>query len=119
MKHEWRESNGQPYLFVEADNHYDLGVVQGKGMVKQILAAKKMNKFFSLLVKTTPRAFKSVAKKYLPFIPEKYQDEIRGMADGASEASGKKIGFDDILVQSLALEVLYGHYNFDPAVIGN
>lgn len=117
MKNEWRESNGQSYLYVEADNHYDLGVAQGKGMVKQILAAKKMYKFLPLLVKATPRAFKSIAREYLPFIPEKYQDEMRGMADGVSEASGKKISFDDILVQSLALEVLYGHYNFDPAII--
>jgi Acyl-coenzyme A:6-aminopenicillanic acid acyl-transferase len=119
MKHEWRESNGQPYLYVEAGDHYDLGVGQGKGMVKQILASKKMSRFLPLLVKTTPRAFKATAREYLPLIPEKYQDELRGMADGASEASGKMVSFDDILVQALSLEVLYGRYNFNPANLPN
>jgi len=116
---EWRESNGQPYLYVEADNHYDLGVAQGKGLVEQILTTRKMSRVLPLLVKTTPRVFKATAKKYLPFIPKKYQEEIQGMADGASTASGKKISFDDILIQALSLEVLYGQCNFNPANLPN
>jgi len=114
---EWRESNGQPYLYIEADTYYELGVATGKGLVNQIVAAQMMNQFIPALLKTSIEELSSVAKEYLPFIPEKYQDEIRGIAEGVSEASGKTFTFDDMLLQALSLEVLYGRYNFDPTKI--
>jgi len=114
---EWKESNGQPYLQVEADTHYELGIATGKGLVKQIMAAQIMNQFIPRLLNTSIQEFTSVAREYLPFIPEKYQNEIRGIAEGASESSGQELTFDDILVQALSLEVLYGRYNFDPGSI--
>jgi acyl-CoA:6-aminopenicillanic acid acyl transferase len=114
---EWRDSNGQPYLFIEADTYYELGVATGKGLVNQITAAQMMNQFIPVLLKTSLEELTSVAKEYLPFIPEKYQDEIRGIAKGVSEASGQMFSFDDILLQALSLEVLYGRYNFDPRKI--
>jgi hypothetical protein len=117
MKMEWLESNKQPYLHVEADTHYELGIATGKGLVKQILASQMMNQFIPKLLDTTLQEFIAKAREYLPFIPEKYQEEIRGMAEGASEASGKEFTFDDLLIQALSLEVLYGRYNFDPANI--
>jgi len=117
MDYEWRNSNGQPYLYVEADTHHELGVATGKGLVNQITATQRMNKFIPKLLNINLDEFVSVARKYLPFIPEKYQDEIRGMAEGASEASDREFTFDDLLVQALSLEVLYGQYNFDPRSI--
>lgn len=114
---EWKESNGQPYLHVEATTHYELGIVTGKGLVKQIMAAQMMNQLIPRLLNISIEEFYSAAREYLPFIPEKYQDEILGMAEGSSEASGQEFTFDDILVQALLLEVLYGRYNFDPGSI--
>lgn len=117
MQLEWRDSNGQPYLFVKADTHYELGVATGKGLVRQIVATQTMNQLLPRLLETSSEKFISVAREYLPFIPEKYQDEIRGLAEGASEASGQAFSFDDMLVQALSLEVLYGRFNFDPGNI--
>lgn len=117
MKYEWCDSNKQPYLLVEADSHYELGIGTGRGLVQQITAAQMMNQFIPMLLHTSKEEFYSVARQYLPFIPEKYQDEIRGIAQGASEASGQELSFDDILVQALSLELLYGHFNFDPGSI--
>ena len=117
MQTGWRESNGQPYLYVKADTHFELGLATGKGLVKQIAASRMMNQLFPKLLNISFEEFVSAAREYLPFIPEKYQDEIRGMAIGASEASGQAFSFNDILVQALALEVLYGRYNFNPRSI--
>ncbi len=117
MNYEWRDSNGQPFLYVEADTHYELGVATGKGLVNQIAAAQMMNKFIPKLLGVSLEEFVSVAREYLPFVPAKYRDEIHGMAKGASEASGQRFTFDDILLQALSLEVLYGRYNFDPGSI--
>ena len=114
---EWRESNGQPYLYVKADTHYELGVATGKGLVKQIATSRMINQYFPKLLRISYEEFVSTAREYLPYIPENYQDEIRGMSIGASEASGQTFSFNDILVQALALEVLYGRYNFDPGDI--
>ena len=32
----WRESNGQNYLYVEADDYYSLGFLEGKYLTSQI-----------------------------------------------------------------------------------
>lgn len=117
MKAQWKASNGQAYLRVEAKTHYELGIATGKGLVKQITAANSMHQLIPRLLDISIEEFTSVAREYLSFIPEKYQDEIRGMAEGASEAGGQEFTFDDILVQALSLEVLYGRYNFDPGSI--
>jgi predicted choloylglycine hydrolase len=114
MKVEWKDSNGQAYLHVEAETHYELGIATGIGLAKQIEAAHLMHQLIPRLLDTSVEEFTSVAREYLPFIPQEYQDEIRGLAEGASEASGQKFTFDELLVQALSLEVLYGRYNFDP-----
>lgn len=105
---EWRNSNGQPYLFIEAENHYDLGYATGQGLIKQLLFLKEMGKLMAKGINIDLSLMDTLAKQYIPHIPQKYLDELRGIADGASAASGQIFTFDEILTQALNLELFHG-----------
>ena len=49
-----------------------------------------------------------LSKQFVPHIPQKYLDELRGIADGATAASGLEFTFDEILAQALNLEIFHG-----------
>ena len=108
IQFEWKTSNGQPYLYVKAENHYDLGYATGQGLIKQLTFLKNIGKKMSKLIKTDISILDQIAKEFLPFIPKKYLDELQGIADGATAASGLKFSFDEILTQAVNIEIFHG-----------
>ena len=105
---EWRDSNGESYLYINADNYYDLGYHTGKGLAINIALMKYELMISSLMFGIDYFSMIEIAKTYLEYIPEKYLMELYGISEGATAGSGLHLSFDDILVQSMFLETIYG-----------
>lgn len=106
---EWRYSNGQKYLYVEAEDRYSLGYLEGKYLASQIVNFKVASGISALYYSSHIFRVIEEAKKYLQYIPPEYIEEMRGMADGASQGSGWIVTFEDILLQNVFLDAMYGH----------
>lgn len=104
-KAEWKISNNQEYLDIEADDYYSLGFLEGVYLRKQI---KQMKNFICLttppLIKILYGKVKKDAKNFLPYIPDNYIIEMNGIADGSG------LNFHDILVQNVYWDLLFGKY---------
>lgn len=105
---EWRDSNGELYLYIEADDYYDLGYQTGKGLAMNIALMKYELMISSLMFGIDYFSMINLAKQYLEYIPDNYLLELYGMSEGATAGSGFYLSFEDILVQSVFLEVIYG-----------
>jgi len=102
----WKNSNGQYYLEIFAPDHYQLGTLEGYHLSKQIKSFKKVIKFLSLTFKSKEYSYKNLielSKEYVPFIPNRFQVEMEGMADSVN-----KISYNDILLQNCFLDIFYG-----------
>ena len=73
---EWRESNSQPYLYVSAENSYDLGYLTGQNLYKQIFSLKNILILSSSEFETSYSELKKLALEYVPFIPSEHIDEM-------------------------------------------
>ncbi|MBI9012850.1 MAG: hypothetical protein JEZ08_11515 [Clostridiales bacterium] len=114
MKFEWKDSNKQPYLYVEADNRYELGVGVGKGLKKQITATQHI---LNNIIKKTKgtmaekyvneELFHKIAMQYASFIPSEDMEEIKGMHAGYIGATGEDISIDAIITQSIMINMFY------------
>ena len=82
MKFEWRESNKQPYLFVDAEDHYLLGVGVGRGLKEQIGFMHKSVLGMLMKAGIKKEMLISLANEYKKFIPDNYLQEIKGMHEG-------------------------------------
>jgi hypothetical protein len=105
---EWRNSNGELYLYIDADNYYDLGYHTGKGLAFNIALMKYELLVSSLMFGIDYFSMIDLAKKYIDYIPNDYLLELYGVSEGATAGSGLYISFDDVLVQSVFLEIIYG-----------
>ena len=105
---EWRDSNGESYLYVEAHDYYGLGYQTGKGLAMNIALMKYELMISSLMFGIDYFSMINLAKQYIEFIPDNYILELYGMSEGATAGSGFYLSFEDILVQSVFLEVIYG-----------
>ena len=105
---EWKESNSQPYLYVSAENSYDLGYLTGQNLYKQIFSLKNILILLSPQFETSYSELKKLASEYIPFIPSEQIDEMDGIAEGATNKLGIKINFNDILIQNTWFDILYG-----------
>jgi len=105
---EWRNSNGESYLYINADDYYDLGYHTGKELALNIGLMKYELMISSLMFGIDYFSMIRIAKQYIEYIPENYLLELYGMSEGASAGSGLYISFEDILVQSVFLEIIYG-----------
>jgi len=108
MKFEWRESNHQPYLYAEGEDHYDLGVAKGHGLRKQIEFGVGRCKAYLRRVGSSPQMAaiaEELIRHYRTAIPEEYQEELRGLSDGYAAESGLYIGPDEIALNSCLLEI--------------
>ncbi|MHA1272569.1 MAG: C45 family autoproteolytic acyltransferase/hydrolase [Promethearchaeota archaeon] len=105
---EWRISDGQEYLYAEADDYYSLGYVVGKEAGYKIALMRDFLLLSSISFGINYFEFSSISRKYLEYIPEDFQEELKGLSEGASEGSGIYISFDDVLIQAVFFEVLYG-----------
>ncbi|MFX0061540.1 MAG: C45 family autoproteolytic acyltransferase/hydrolase [Candidatus Hermodarchaeota archaeon] len=108
MRYEWRDSNGQKYLYVKADSHYDLGLCTGKGLVEQIEFIRMAIQGMAEMFKMDITKFQKIANLYLPYIPQQYVDEITGITDGVNEISEMQFTLKDIQFQALFLNILHG-----------
>lgn len=107
---EWRDSNGQKYLYVEANNHYDLGYQTGYALSDKIFAMKALLVILSSSFGLSYFDIEKICNEYDSYIPENYKQEILGMSEGATAGCGFLISYTDILVQSVFIEALYGRH---------
>ncbi|MFX1233573.1 MAG: C45 family autoproteolytic acyltransferase/hydrolase [Promethearchaeota archaeon] len=105
---EWVNSNGQKYLYIEADNSYDLGYHTGFQLSSEIIKMKLLIYLYAPILGLCYSEFENLCLNYLSYIPEIYKQEIQGISDGASAGGGFYISFRDIVVQSVFFEVVYG-----------
>jgi len=105
----WITTNGQSYLQVSASDPYDAGYLTGQQLATQILSLKIILMALASQSDTSYKVIKDMANEYLPYIPEPYLNEMRGMAKGATNKLGIALTFQDILVQNTWLDSFYGH----------
>jgi hypothetical protein len=104
----WVNNNGQKYLYIEADNHYDLGYHTGYHLSTEIVKMKYLIQIYTMMIGIEYSNFKNQCLDYLSYIPEEYKQEMQGIGDGATAGGGFFISFTDIVIQSVFYEVLYG-----------
>jgi Acyl-coenzyme A:6-aminopenicillanic acid acyl-transferase len=107
---EWKISNTQKYLYVEADDRYSLGYLEGKYLATEIVNFRTALMGIGIYMGKTYFNMIDQAQNYLEYIPEAYLEEMQGMADGASQGSGWSFTIDDILLQNTFLDLAYGHW---------
>lgn len=114
MKYEWRESNKQPYLYVEANNQFELGLGLGHGLSKQITANQMVFKKIIENTKGTPlenflneEILNNMINAYMQYVPDHDLDEIKGMHKGYVEATGEALTLNDFKFQSVMINVIY------------
>jgi hypothetical protein len=113
---EWKISNDQPYLYVEADNYYTLGLLEGENLAFQIAWMKFMIMLQAEQIGLSYDIAIYYALDYLEFIPEQYILEMQGIADAIDivlvpfmgEIYDISIDFLDILVQNCFWDIYYG-----------
>ncbi|MFX0144682.1 MAG: hypothetical protein ACFE9C_11435, partial [Candidatus Hodarchaeota archaeon] len=113
---EWIYSNNQPYLYVEADNYYTLGFLEGQNLAFQIAWMKLMIMLQAQEIGLSYDIAIYFALDYLEFIPDEYLLEMEGIADAVEVVSilfmGQiyeiSIDFMDVLVQNCFWDIYYG-----------
>ena len=99
---QWRNSNGQAYLLINARDYYSLGYLTGKGLVNQI---STMDVIIKSLISSYGFNLQEIlyyAQIYDLFIPMEYKNEMQGMADVTS------LSYLEILLQVVFLDLYYG-----------
>ncbi|MFX0031775.1 MAG: C45 family autoproteolytic acyltransferase/hydrolase [Candidatus Hermodarchaeota archaeon] len=96
---EWRGKN-QKYLFVVAENYYELGFLTGHFLLSQIITFDNIIDYFIQALNLDLNTILFYAKMYN--IPESYKSEMQGIAD----ATG--LTYEDILLQVVFLDLYYG-----------
>ncbi|MFW9772608.1 MAG: C45 family autoproteolytic acyltransferase/hydrolase [Candidatus Thorarchaeota archaeon] len=96
---EWRGTE-QKYLYVVAENYYDLGFLTGQFLMSQIIAFDNIIDYFIYALNLDLQTILYIANNYE--IPQPYQDEMEGIAD----ATG--LSYEEILLQIVFLDLYYG-----------
>jgi len=78
---EWRFSNHQPYLYIEADNYYTLGFLEGQNLAFQIAWMKLMIMLQAQEIGLSYDLALYYTEDYLGYIPKEYLLEMQGIAD--------------------------------------
>ncbi len=107
----WIYSNGQRYLQINAETNYDLGYHTGFHLSSEIFKMRFLLSISEGSFGVSYSQMISLSEQYLPYIPQKYIEEMYGISDGATAGSGFPISFTDILVQNVIFEILYGQIN--------
>ncbi len=113
---EWRFSNNQPYLYVEADNYYTLGLLEGQNLAYQTAWMKLMIMLQAQEMGLSYDTALFYTLDYLEFIPEDYLLEMQGIADAIDFVSISFMGntyeisidFMDVLAQNCFWDIYYG-----------
>ncbi len=113
---EWKFSNGQPYLYVKADNYYTLGYLEGKNLAFQTAWMKLMIMLQAQEIGLSYDAAIFYALDYLDYFPEEYLLEMNGFADAIDFVLVPFMGvvynitidFLDVLAQNCFWDIYYG-----------
>jgi hypothetical protein len=113
---EWKFSNNQPYLYVEAYDYYSLGFLEGQNLAFQIAWMKLMIMLQAQEIGLSYDLAVYYALDYLEFIPNEYLLEMKGIADAIDVVSipfnGEiyeiSIDFIDVLAQNCFWDIYYG-----------
>ena len=113
---EWRFSNNQPYLYIEADNYYTLGYLEGQNLAFQTAWMKLMIMLQAQEIGLSYDIALYYALDYLEFIPKQYILEMQGFADAIDivllpfmgQNYEISIDFMDVLVQNCFWDIYYG-----------
>jgi hypothetical protein len=99
---QWKSSNGQAYLLINAQDYYSLGYLTGKGLVNQILTMDAIIKSVICSYGLNLQEILYYAQIYDLFIPMEYKNEMQGIADATS------LTYLDVLLQEVFLDLYYG-----------
>ncbi len=119
---QWIQTGGQSYLYIEADTPYDLGYHTGVQLANQIVTLQTLLLTMALLQGYNYFEMQTLASEYLSYIPDQYQQELQGTADGATGQSGLLVTFADVLLQAVFFDLFYGRITpsqeVKPATLG-
>ncbi|MFX1274896.1 MAG: C45 family autoproteolytic acyltransferase/hydrolase [Promethearchaeota archaeon] len=101
----WKDSHGQKYLEIKANDYYSLGCFEGIELADKILTMKASIEALFSGYGIPYDYLRDLANLYKPYIPEDYITEMQGMAD-VLDFQG--IIFDDILLQNCFIDIYYG-----------
>jgi hypothetical protein len=99
----WIETNGQQYLQLTAENHYELGALEGQYLADKILYGHGLIQQLVQQYQLDINELMYLAQLYENFIPERYKQEMQGIS------SVLPITYNDILLQNAWLDIYYGH----------
>ncbi|MFX1569037.1 MAG: C45 family autoproteolytic acyltransferase/hydrolase [Promethearchaeota archaeon] len=113
---EWKFSNGQPYLYVEADNYYTLGYLEGQNLAFQSAWMKLMIMLQAQELGLSYDVAVYYALDYLDYFPQEYLLEMNGFADAIDYVLIPFMGvvynitidFLDVLAQNCFWDIYYG-----------
>ncbi len=104
---EWKTSNGQDYLYIEANNHYELGLLKGSYLVEKIYGLRLAIEGFGQSFGVSYEQILMMASQYDAFIPDEYREEFTGIADGVCLVLGNDaFTYSDVLVQNVFFDIL-------------
>lgn len=108
-KFEWRTSNGQDYLYAQGQCRHDLGYAVGQGLHRQISAARKLSQ--GMLCRSWSEPVKELIVQsiagYQSAIPPEDMEEIEGILEGYTTASGESMELDELALQSFGIDLTY------------
>ncbi len=111
----WVDVNGQKYLYIEADNDFELGKLEGKYLSAKIANLKRILQLFGVLNNKYGFGYSDMidmAKLYEECIPSQFIEEMRGI-----DKAIVGVSYNDILLQNCFVDILYGKYFPDPGII--
>ena len=108
----WVNAQGQKYLFIEAENEFELGKLEGKYLSAKITNLKRIIQLFGLLNGKHGFSYLEMikmAQEYEKHIDLQYLEEMRGI-----DTAIVGVSYKDILLQNCFIDILYGNYFSDP-----
>jgi len=111
MVAEWRESNGQRYLYLGCSDYYNLGVLKAQHLAKQYITFDYVLKGMIQNLNIPIEYCYELANAYNQYIPKRYQRETQGIADTIPNLS-----YEDILFAEALFDGFYGQ--IIPSMIG-
>ena len=101
-----QENNAFYYHIVcNSNSRYDFGYLQGQALSQYI---------FNMMVVMHPwvgfiqRESRDLISEFEKYIPQEYREEMRGIARGASNRLGIIVSYEDILLQNIFTDLVYG-----------
>lgn len=105
---EWKRSGGQNYLYIQAENRFELGELAGEYLSGQISGLRRAvgEKLSALSANPAmERRIKELSAGYLALIPEEDMEEISGIRAGYQKASGEEVSLEELAFQTFGIDL--------------